>query len=133
MEFPISRMVDSEWRGVKLTDEQRLKWNTYVGEITIHGQNLEDYLNSFIQTQAYRSLKSSAGITDPGTKGAVITRIIRAYRKAAFDKLDREEGRTLSKQLQENRMNLPDDRLPPSDSNLGFEAYIRKAQPGGGP
>jgi hypothetical protein len=92
LELPVQEMIDDEYRGIKLTEDQQRKWNEYVA-----GVGAEDRINAVIKSQMYAKAAEVPGSIAPGTKGGVIMLHLRGARRQAFGKLNREYGGELGR------------------------------------
>lgn len=92
LELPVQEMIDDEYRGIKLTEEQQQKWNKYVEDLLT-----EDKLNAVIKSEMYRNASDVQGSVANGTKGGEIMKHLRAARRRAFGKLNRDYNGELGK------------------------------------
>jgi hypothetical protein len=87
LELPIAKIKDDEWRGVEMTEEQQVRYNKILEDL-----NVREVLNNIIKYDPqYRTLADVPGSVAPGTKGAVLAKIISGYRKGAWGVLVNED------------------------------------------
>jgi hypothetical protein len=121
LELPVAGILDSEWRGLQLTEEQGVRLNELVAE-----GGLEDKLNRLIERPSFQQRKDSPGSIGYNTKGDAILTYVRAARRQAHARLNREEkaqGQSLTDQIREKKRNIRNDE--PSRST-GWEKLTDK-------
>jgi len=130
MEAPIQEMLDDEWRDVKLTPAERLRWNQLVGTIKRDGMDLEEYLSNEIDNDpGYQDLVQSAGAAEPGTKARFVMTIIKSFRQEAFAEMQDETDERIYKEREKNLENPVNDYKPPKEGDLGIKAFFYNQQP----
>jgi hypothetical protein len=125
LELPIAEILDTEWRGLRLTEAESLRLNQLVEETGV-----EQRLNDYIQTQPFRELKPTPGSIGYMTQGSVILTLIRQSRREAMAKLSEETrqqtGTSLHESAVEKKVNIRNDAPSRSAEDIGWDALSKK-------
>jgi hypothetical protein len=126
LELPIAEILDTEWRGLRLTEAESLRLNQLVEETGV-----ENRLNEYIQTQSFKTeLKPTPGSIGYMTQGSVILTLIRQARREAMAKLSEETrqqtGTSLHESAIEKKVNIRNDAPSKSAEGLGWDALSQK-------
>jgi len=125
LELPIAEILDTEWRGLRLSEEESVRLNQLVEETGV-----EKRLNEYIQTQPFKELKPTPGSIGYMTQGSMILALIRKARHEAIAKLSEEvrqqSGTSLHEQAVEKKVNIRNDSPSGSAMGLGWDKLSEK-------
>jgi hypothetical protein len=120
LELPIAGILDTEWRGLRLTETEQLRLNQLV-----EATGVEKRLNEYIQTPAFKDLKPTPGSIGYMTQGSIILTMIRQSRREALAKLSEENqqksGISLHEEAVAKKLSIRNDAPSESAKKSGWD------------